>query len=474
MIFIFPICKLPVWLNKLFLRLIEEKVSYKIIFIDKYKEKNNDFIHEWSRINPKVSIGCLTKDTFFDFLKKIDGTIIVDFINYHKYFDEKIIKKNYVISTQKLKWQRFEIDEILKQWFLGSSHYSLKLFKVNSVKNKEIIGKVVGYGGNISIKKTRDIYFSYIGLIFSRVISLLNEREFFIDNELKLKERKRLFFISFFNIFFTKLKIKLNNPKWSTFIFDYKDISEVNIKLDVKPLDIPKEIELADPFIYSKDNKTFIFAEKIDKNGFGSLVSFSLDNLNEMFEILPTKFHKSYPFLFEYENELYMLPEQSANNKLEIYKCTSFPNDWELYSVIRQNCKYVDSSILFYEGYFWIFANSNEFAASLNEELHILYSESISGPWLSHSMNPIKFNTSLSRPAGSFRIINNCIFRPVQDCSRIYGEKIHWMQILELTPERFNESLVCSIEPNWKRGLLGTHSISFSNVNNLGVIDCLN
>lgn len=36
-------------------------------------------------------------------------------------------------------------------------------------------------------------------------------------------------------------------------------------------------------------------------------------------------YHLSYPFLFEYGEQLYMLPESAENRSLDVYRYTHFP-----------------------------------------------------------------------------------------------------------------------------------------------------
>ncbi len=40
-----------------------------------------------------------------------------------------------------------------------------------------------------------------------------------------------------------------------------------------------------------------------------------------------------------------------------------------------------------------------------------------------------------------------CLYRPSQDCSRSYGERITLNRVLKLTPEEFEEEQAGSVEP---------------------------
>ena len=43
---------------------------------------------------------------------------------------------------------------------------------------------------------------------------------------------------------------------------------------------------------------------------------------------LETGYHLSYPFLLEFEGELYMIPEQGASGRLRCYRCVEYPLGW--------------------------------------------------------------------------------------------------------------------------------------------------
>ena len=44
--------------------------------------------------------------------------------------------------------------------------------------------------------------------------------------------------------------------------------------------------------------------------------------------ILSDKFHFSYPFIYEENGEIYMIPETYQSGFIKLYKCIQFPNKW--------------------------------------------------------------------------------------------------------------------------------------------------
>ena len=69
-------------------------------------------------------------------------------------------------------------------------------------------------------------------------------------------------------------------------------------------------------------------------------------NYDYLGKVLEKDYHLSYPFVFEFENNFYMVPETESNNNIELYKCTDFPRKWEYHGEIMNNVSAVDTTIL--------------------------------------------------------------------------------------------------------------------------------
>ncbi|MFZ9848350.1 MAG: glucosamine inositolphosphorylceramide transferase family protein [Flavobacteriales bacterium] len=237
----------------------------------------------------------------------------------------------------------------------------------------------------------------------------------------------------------------------------------------------PKDRFWADPFILQRNNKYYIFLEELyysDKKGHISVMT--MDEKGNYFmpeKVLVTNYHLSYPFLIEDNGELYMIPETKKNRTIEVYKCTQFPNIWELELVLFDNIDAVDSTILFKDGKYWLFANvvSNKGASAL-DELHIFYSDKLlSKNWIAHAQNPVISDVKQSRPAGKFFVHKNNLYRPSQNCSVRYGYGMKINQVIELSETTYIEKTVDSITPDWDKNILATHTIN--HVDKLTVID---
>jgi len=256
---------------------------------------------------------------------------------------------------------------------------------------------------------------------------------------------------------------KKNN--WSKSFFRFKRIVP------------PKDRFWADPFIYEKNDNYYLFIEELiykENRGKISVMEINEDGkYTEPITIIEKDYHMSYPFIFEDNDNLYMIPETSGDKTIQLYTCTDFPLKWELSKILLDNVSAVDTTILKHNNKYWLFCNikENEGASSM-DELFLFYSDDmLDGEWVSHPNNPIISDVSQSRPAGRIYEENGKLYRPSQDCAKRYGYGIKINEIVELTETSYKEVSIQSIEPNWAKDLLSTHTINRKG--KLTVIDAL-
>jgi hypothetical protein len=53
-------------------------------------------------------------------------------------------------------------------------------------------------------------------------------------------------------------------------------------------------------------------------------------NHGEPFAVLERSYHLSYPFIFRWGSDIFMIPETSDNRTVEVYRAVEFPGKWEL------------------------------------------------------------------------------------------------------------------------------------------------
>lgn len=242
-----------------------------------------------------------------------------------------------------------------------------------------------------------------------------------------------------------------------------------------KKLIPPRNRFFADPFIIKKENKYYIFIEEfIYRFNKGNISVIEMDekgNYEKPVKVIDKSYHLSYPFIFKNKNDYFLVPESRSNKTIELYKCVEFPFKWEFQMNLMKNIEAVDGTLFHYQNKWWLFANivENPGASSL-DELFLFYSEELyTIDWIPHPLNPVVSDARKSRPAGSIFIHNGKIIRPSQNNSKIYGYGLKINEIRTLTEKKYEEIEIDSIEPNWDKQIIATHT--FNNAGNLTVID---
>ncbi|MEH7388359.1 hypothetical protein V7147_23610 [Bacillus sp. JJ1521] len=255
---------------------------------------------------------------------------------------------------------------------------------------------------------------------------------------------------------------------WSISVFNSHTMifQRLNEKAIKKPIlkasdviDVPAEF-VADPFIISFDSKLFMFFEILDKTSGKGIIGLATsrdgENWNYDRAVLKENFHLSYPYVFKYDDNFYMIPESSEANQVLLYKAKNFPYEWEVVNGLIGG-QYVDSSIFHYNDKWWLFAGKSG-------KLHLFYSDKLEGDWSEHPNSPlISDNKSITRPGGRVIVDKDTIYRYTQDGKPSYGSAVRVFKITQLSESEYAEeelNLVLSgtkKERDWNKD--GMHTI---------------
>ncbi|HZL32772.1 MAG TPA: formyl transferase, partial [Verrucomicrobiae bacterium] len=82
------------------------------------------------------------------------------------------------------------------------------------------------------------------------------------------------------------------------------------------------------------------------------------------------------------------------------------------------------------------------------------------GPWRPHPRNPVLSDVRSARPAGRLIRRDGRWYRPAQDGSVSYGWALSLNRIDRLDDEGFRETRVAQLQPNWRKEVVGTHTLS--------------
>lgn len=234
----------------------------------------------------------------------------------------------------------------------------------------------------------------------------------------------------------------------------------------------PKDKFWADPFPVKFDGKYFVFFEEYlyrDDKAHISVMELSKSGPTDPVPVLKRDYHLSYPFVFQWNDRYFMIPETAANKTVELYSCKSFPQEWELDTVLFEGIAAKDATLFEVDGLWWMFVAVGD--TNFSDELHLYYSQTPLGPWKPHAKNPVKSDVRNSRPAGRPFYWKGDLYRPAQDSSKRYGYGMRINKVVRLSPTDFHEEEISQVLPRWRKDLRGTHTLNICE--DLTVIDCL-
>jgi hypothetical protein len=243
------------------------------------------------------------------------------------------------------------------------------------------------------------------------------------------------------------------------------------------PILPPNERFWADPFIAKRNDEFFIFFEDASvATGIGHIAVISKKiggECSPATKVLEKPYHLSYPFIFEWGDDTYMIPETAENQSIELYRCTNFPLKWEFVHNLIDGIVAYDATLIDYDDHWWMFANVQcHEEASTWDELHLFFSDSpLSRDWAPHPLNPIVSDVRTARPAGHLYWKSGNLYRPSQDSSHRYGYGININRVVTLTTNLYEEEVVKTIRPEGSFSTGGVHSMN--HVDQIVVIDAL-
>ena len=221
---------------------------------------------------------------------------------------------------------------------------------------------------------------------------------------------------------------------------------------------------LADPFVIHRNDKAYCFVEELDLASDKALICVYELGKKEAIRLGPVveeSFHLSFPYIFEYNDNLYMCPETATARDIRVYQCDEFPMKWSLKQILMPEFDAADTMLFEHDGRWWMFTNTDEaYVDEFCSEFHIFWSDSpLSTDWTPHKQNPIYVDSSRARNGGLLRKDGD-IFRVAQEQGFVtYGVAAHVNKIVTLTPELYVEEQVARVSPNFDDGSHGGHHL---------------
>ncbi len=227
--------------------------------------------------------------------------------------------------------------------------------------------------------------------------------------------------------------------------------------------------QYADPFLF-KDNQNNIwcfYEEKCEQSS-GTLKCINLKQPTIEYVIdLSLDIHLSFPYVFEDQGIIYMIPETFEINEVCLYESVDFPTKWKNVGQLLSG-PYVDSYIFNFGNQYFLFSTLKT-GDEEKYRLELYFSNNVFGPYRLHSKSPIQVGKELGRSGGSIFEYNNRFFRISQDCSVVYGQELILSEILYISSQEYCEEIKSK---NWildKFGHLngGHHAnkLNYANIN---------
>lgn len=173
--------------------------------------------------------------------------------------------------------------------------------------------------------------------------------------------------------------------------------------------------------------------------------------------VVKEPFHLSYPYVFQWEDRIYLVPESHQSKSVRLYEAKRFPTEWVCTDVLLSGEYFNDNSIFRHGHHWWMFSETNP--ALTHDRLCLYYATNLSGPWKEHPCSPIIHgNPHIARPAGRAGLFGERLMRFAQDCSPIYGTSVQAFEITTLTPDSYQERPLQRgplFGPGWRPWLQG-------------------
>jgi hypothetical protein len=218
--------------------------------------------------------------------------------------------------------------------------------------------------------------------------------------------------------------------RWINPLFKAEDVTDVPAKFVADPF-LVREGETWNLFfeVYNNDTQQGDLAVATSRNTW-------IWNYEKV--ILDEPFHLSYPYVFKWQDEYYLIPESFEDNSIRLYQADQFPTSWSYVKTLVEGRDYVDNSIVFYNNRWWLFSS-----VTSNDKLYLHYADSLMGPWKEHPQSPIvSGDIHKARPSGRLLVFENKLYRFTMDIDPPVGtHQVMAYEIMEISPDSYSEKL---------------------------------
>ena len=207
----------------------------------------------------------------------------------------------------------------------------------------------------------------------------------------------------------------------------------------------------ADPFPIRWKGDTYVFVEEFPfATQRGRIAVVKLGEYGQVSSprpVLEEPYHLSYPQVFSFGGEIWMVPEGGANSSVHLYRAVDFPHRWRREAVLIENVGAYDATLHFDSGTWWMLVSICRNRGTGWDTLSIFRADRLDGPWQAVESASV-LNARCARSAGAIIAIGATRLRPAQDCTQFYGGGVSMNRIDRLDRNGFQQTPVGRIQSN--------------------------
>lgn len=199
---------------------------------------------------------------------------------------------------------------------------------------------------------------------------------------------------------------------------------------------------VADPFLFKRGPDWYLFFEVYNRGtDRGEIaVATSSDGVAWTYRqvVLVEPFHLSYPHVFEWDGEVYMMPEAQKSGQIRLYRARDFPYRWDFAGSVLEGGTFVDPTIFRHGGLWWLYVETNPEPRRW-DTLRLFSARELLGAWSEHPSSPVTVAAHTARPAGRVIHVNGNPVRFAQICEPDYGTAVRGFEVRTLTVDQYEE-----------------------------------
>ena len=221
----------------------------------------------------------------------------------------------------------------------------------------------------------------------------------------------------------------------------------------------------ADPFVIESEGRTLLYFEAQRGREPGTIAVAELladGRLTPPRTLLEGPSHLSYPHVFAWDGQWWMIPESAVAGEVVLYRCLELPDRWQREATLLTGDQLVDCTpFADANGKWWMFASRVGVDPFPQEDLLLFSAPAPTGPWVAHAGNPLVSDVRAARPAGAVHPYRGSVLRPGQDCSVRYGYGLALHRVSRLDDAGYAESEVRRVlPPEDATEVLGVHTFN--------------